>query len=66
MPTAPCVAVNEELESVIFIVPRVVDVPAVVAKLLVICSSPVESQPSCGLPGVASLIDLTVLESFSK
>jgi hypothetical protein len=66
MPTAPSVEVNEELESVIFIVPRVVDVPAVVAKLLVICSSPVESQPSYILPGVASLIDFTLLESFSK
>jgi hypothetical protein len=66
MPTAPSVEVNEELESVIFIVPRVVDVPAVVAKLLVICSSPVVSQPSYILPAVASLIDLTVLESFSK
>jgi hypothetical protein len=66
MPAAPYVALNVLAASVTFIVPRVVDVPAVDENVLVIVSSPVVVQASYILPGVFSLITVFLLESFSK
>jgi hypothetical protein len=57
---------HEEADAVIFIDPRVVDVPAEVEKLLEIYSSLVLVQASNTAPAAASLIEAYRLVSFSK